>query len=149
MASWKGDIHKAGGIATNIGVHFFDMLGWVFGELKEQRVHISQDTVASGVLVFKHARVRWFLSVDYQYIPEEIKAGGQRTYRSITVDGDEVEFSGGFTDLHTTSYEDILDGGGFGLEEARRSIEIVEQIRVSNTVELDEESHSFASIVKS
>ncbi len=144
MVSWKGDSAKSGGIATNIGVHFFDMLGWIFGPLQKQEVHLSEDTVASGILQFEHARARWFLSTDFEYIPEEIKKTGQRTYRSITVDGEEVEFSGGFTDLHTLSYEDILSGGGFGLEDARRSIEMVHDIRVSEVMSPPDDAHPFA-----
>ena len=125
FTSWKGDDNKSGGIATNIGVHFYDMLGWVFGDLAKNEVHLKQADANAGYLEFKHAKVRWFLSVNYGYIPEEIKVVGQRTYRSITVDGKEIEFSGGFTDLHTKSYEHILNSGGFGLKEARKSIEIV------------------------
>ena len=112
FTSWKGDDNKSGGIATNIGVHFYDMLGWVFGDIKKNEAHVKQEDVNAGYLEFKHAKVRWFLSVNYDYIPEDIKASGQRTYRSITVDGKEIEFSGGFTDLHTKSYEHILTGGG-------------------------------------
>ncbi|MDA0790407.1 MAG: Gfo/Idh/MocA family oxidoreductase [Proteobacteria bacterium] len=147
LVSWKGNIAKSGGIATNIGVHFFDMLGWIFGPLQDQRVHLSADTLGSGMLQFEHARVRWFLSTDFEYIPEKIKKTGQRTYRSITVDGEEVEFSGGFTDLHTLSYEDILAGGGFGLEDARRSIEIVHDIRVSEVCSPDRDAHPFARAI--
>ncbi|MDA1301659.1 MAG: Gfo/Idh/MocA family oxidoreductase [Proteobacteria bacterium] len=147
LVSWKGNIAKSGGIATNIGVHFFDMLGWIFGPLQDQRVHLSADTLGSGMLQFEHARVRWFLSTDFEYIPEKIKKTGQRTYRSITVDGEEVEFSGGFTDLHTLSYEDILAGGGFGLEDARRSIEIIHDIRVSEVCSPDRDAHPFARAI--
>jgi UDP-N-acetyl-2-amino-2-deoxyglucuronate dehydrogenase len=129
FTSWKGDDQKSGGIATNIGVHFYDMLGWVFGEIKKNEVHLKKSSASAGYLEFAHARVRWFLSVDYDYIPEKVKMSGQRTYRSITVDGEEIEFSVGFTDLHTMSYQHILDGYGFGLEEARKSIEIVSEIR--------------------
>lgn len=128
-ASWKGDESKSGGIASNIGVHFFDMLGWVFGDLKENLVYEHSHDRASGYLVFEKARVKWFLSINYDLIPNEIKEKGQRTYRSITVDGDEVEFSGGFTELHTESYKSILSEKGFGLQDARRSIEIVHEIR--------------------
>ncbi len=127
--SWKGDENKSGGIATNIGVHFFDMLGWVFGPLQELKVHAHQSNKASGFLEFEKARVEWALSIDYEDIPDPIKKEGKRTYRSITVDGREIEFSGGFTDLHTKSYEEILAGNGFGIEEARSSIEIVHEIR--------------------
>jgi UDP-N-acetyl-2-amino-2-deoxyglucuronate dehydrogenase len=149
FTSWKGDDSKSGGIATNIGVHFYDMLGWVFGELKQNEAHLKQQDSSAGYLEFKHAKVRWFLSVNYDYIPEEIKASGQRTYRSITVDGNEIEFSGGFTDLHTKSYEHILNGGGFGLEEARKSIEIVSSIRNQDIVTNTSDIHPFVSKVLS
>lgn len=147
FTSWKGDEHKSGGIATNIGVHFYDMLGWVFGDIKKNEAHIKREDVNAGYLEFKHARVRWFLSVNYDYIPEEVKAAGQRTYRSITVDGNEVEFSNGFTDLHTISYQDILSGGGFGLEEARKSIEIVSEIRNQDEGGVRTEIHPFVEKV--
>lgn len=130
-ASWKGDKTKSGGIASNIGVHFFDMLGWVFGKLKENVVYEHTHDRASGYLVFEKARVKWFLSINYDLIPEEIKEKGQRTYRSITVDNEEIEFSNGFTELHTESYKNILMNNGFGLEDARKSIEIVHDIRNS------------------
>ena len=127
--SWKGDESKSGGIATNIGVHFFDMLGWIFGEVRENRVEIYEADKAKGYLELDRARVNWFLSVDFNFVPEEAKVEGKRTYRSITVEGEEIEFSGGFTDLHTLSYQDILDGGGFGTEEVRNAIELVHEIR--------------------
>ncbi len=143
FASWKGNEDKSGGIATNIGVHFYDMLGWVFGSIKENEVHLKRDDVNAGYLEFEHARVRWFLSVNYDYIPEDVKASGQRTYRSITVDGKEIEFSGGFTDLHTKSYEHILTGEGFGLEEARKSIKIVSEIREKDVIKNAQNEHPF------
>lgn len=149
FTSWKGDDHKSGGIATNIGVHFYDMLGWVFGDLIKNEVHLKQENANAGYLEFKHARVRWFLSVSYEYIPEEVKATGQRTFRSITVDGKEIEFSGGFTDLHTKSYEHILTGGGFGLEEARKSIEIVSSIREQDIQINKSDLHPFVNKVVS
>ncbi|MGB0836881.1 MAG: Gfo/Idh/MocA family protein [Flavobacteriaceae bacterium] len=127
--SWKGDVQKSGGIATNIGIHFFDMLTWVFGAVQENHVHLHTHDRAAGYLELEHARVRWFLSINAETLPEQIKAKGQRTYRSITVDGEEIEFSDGFFDLHTTSYKNILDGEGFGLEDARPSVELVHQIR--------------------
>jgi UDP-N-acetyl-2-amino-2-deoxyglucuronate dehydrogenase len=130
--SWKGDVEKSGGIATNIGVHFFDMLTWIFGRVKENRVHLLRKDKAAGYLELEQARVRWFLSIDYDDIPEGIKNGGQRTFRSITVDGEEIEFSGGFTDLHTMSYEEILQGKGFGLEAGRNAIQCVYDIRNSS-----------------
>lgn len=127
--SWKGNIAKSGGIATNIGVHFFDMLNWIFGPVKNLEVHEHKDDVASGQITLEKGDVDWLLSINYDLLPEEIKARGQRTYRSITVDGEEIEFSEGFTELHTRSYEEILKGNGFGLEEALPSIEIVHKIR--------------------
>lgn len=147
FTSWKGDDAKSGGIATNIGVHFYDMLGWVFGDLVKNEAHLKQEDANAGYLEFKHAKVRWFLSVNYNYIPEEIKASGQRTYRSITVDGNEIEFSGGFTDLHTKSYEHIINDGGFDLEEARKSIEIVSTIRNQDIVTNSSDVHPFVSKV--
>ncbi len=142
--SWKGDVHKSGGVATNIGVHFFDMLAWIFGNVKENMVQILEEDKAAGFLMLEKARVRWFLSIDYNDIPEDVKSRGQRTYRSITVDGEEIEFSGGFTDLHTTTYEHILRGDGFGLEDARTSIEMVYTIRNSVPAGLKGEYHPFA-----
>lgn len=147
FTSWKGDENKSGGIASNIGVHFYDMLGWIFGEVVSNEVHLKQRDANAGYLEFEHARVRWFLSVNFDYIPEEIKVSGQRTYRSITVDGDEIEFSGGFTDLHTKSYKHILDGSGFGLEEARKSIEIVSNIRNQDVIKNSSDVHPFVSKV--
>jgi len=127
--SWKGDESKSGGIATNIGVHFYDMLSWIFGEVQENVVHLRAKDKSSGYLEFKNARVRWFLSINEDDLPHHIKEKGQRTYRSITIDNEELEFSSGFTDLHTKSYEHILSGEGFGLEEAQKSIQIVHDIR--------------------
>ena len=143
FVSWKGDVSKSGGIATNIGVHFFDMLSWIFGPVEESVVHVKTESANAGFLKLRHANVRWFLSVNYDYIPESVKARGQRTYRSITVDGDEIEFSGGFTDLHTRSYEAILAGNGFGLQEARPSIGIVSEIRNLESLGLKGEYHPF------
>ena len=130
--SWKGDVSKSGGIATNIGVHFFDMLCWIFGEVKDIEVLIHTSDTAEGVLHFEHARVKWFLSINENTIPEEVRTAGKRTFRKITIDGDAFEFSEGFTDLHTRSYEEILKGNGFGLEDTRKSIEIVSAIRNKN-----------------
>lgn len=127
--SWKGDESKSGGVATNIGVHFFDMLSWLFGKIQVVKVNKREQNTASGYLEFEDARVKWFLSTDANYLPNEIKVKGQTTYRSITINGEELEFSGGFTDLHTMVYRDILDGKGYGLEEARTAIEIVNKIR--------------------
>ena len=142
--SWKGDHSKSGGIATNIGVHFYDMLSWIFGDVKENIVHVQTHDRASGYLEFERARVRWFLSINYDVLPNEIKEKGQRTYRSITIEGEELEFSGGFTSLHTKVYKGILDGNGFGLEEARQAIEIVHNIRKASPIGLKGDYHPFA-----
>lgn len=128
-ASWKGDEDKSGGVATNIGVHFFDMLSWLFGKVQEVSVEKREKNTASGYLEFENARVKWLLSTDANYLPLEIKEKGQSTFRSIKIDGVDLEFSGGFTDLHTLVYKDILDGKGYGLMEARTAIEIVHKIR--------------------
>lgn len=141
--SWKGDIHKSGGVATNIGVHFFDMLGWIFGDVKENIVHVSDESKAAGYLELEKARVRWFLSVDYNDLPDGIKEKGQRTYRSISVEGEEIEFSGGFTDLHTLTYQEILKGNGFGLEETKRSIQTVYDIRNASPKGIIGDYHPF------
>jgi UDP-N-acetyl-2-amino-2-deoxyglucuronate dehydrogenase len=143
LQSWKGDVKKSGGIATNIGVHFFDMLHYIFGALQANVVHANAETYAGGYLEYERARVRWFLSVDYNDVPDAQKAVGQRTYRSITVDGQEIEFSGGFTDLHTRSYEEILAGRGFGLEENRVAIETVSTIRNASLASLTGDYHPF------
>ena len=144
LQSWKGNDKRSGGIATNIGVHFFDMLHFIFGKLQENKVHLSEETRAGGYLEYEHARVRWFLSIDINDVPAHVREQGQRTFRSITVDGQEIEFSGGFTDLHTRSYEQILAGRGFGLEENRVAIETVAHIRQA-TSEAGGERHPFIS----
>jgi len=145
--SWKGDESKSGGVATNIGVHFFDMLTYIFGDIQNSIVHVKTPFANAGYLELRHARVRWFLSVIYDYIPNEIKSKGQRTYRSITVDDQEIEFSGGFTELHTKSYEEILSGNGFGLEEAYSSIEAVSKIRNLAPIGLRGDYHPFCKKV--
>lgn len=127
--SWKGDVRKSGGIATNIGVHFFDMLHFIFGKLQHNHVHLHEETRAAGYLEYERAQVRWFLSLDARDLPESAQRAGQRTFRSITIDGEEIEFSGGFTELHTRSYEEIIAGRGFGLEDNRVAIETVANIR--------------------
>jgi len=144
--SWKGDESKSGGITTNIGIHFFDMLTWIFGSVKQNVCHVSDDDKAAGFLELERARVRWFLSVNYDLIPEHIKATGQRTYRSITVEGKEIQFSGRFTDLHTKSYEAVLAGNGFKLMEAKTSIDIVHDIRNSQAVGLKGDYHPFCKL---
>jgi UDP-N-acetyl-2-amino-2-deoxyglucuronate dehydrogenase len=129
--SWKGDVQKSGGVATNIGIHFFDMLSWIFGEAKKNIVHLSQPDKAAGYLELKNARVRWFLSLDNHDLPSSALDKGQRTFRSIIVDGEEIEYSEGFADLHTLTYKEILAGRGFGLKDARQSVEIAYTIRNS------------------
>jgi len=141
--SWKGDSTKSGGVATNIGIHFFDMLTWVFGEVKSKEVHLLGNDTAAGYIELEKARVRWMLSINYDHLPADIKAKGQRTYRSITMEGEEVEFSEGFTDLHTISYSEILKGNGFGLAEARPSINLVHDIRTSTLSKSSEKAHPF------
>jgi UDP-N-acetyl-2-amino-2-deoxyglucuronate dehydrogenase len=127
--SWKGDITKSGGVATNIGIHFFDMLIWVFGDVKKNIVHLHTPQSVAGFLEFERARVRWFLSIDSSFLPQEAKQKNQTTYRSIIIEGDEIEFSGGFNDLHTQTYEHFLNGKGFGLEDAYPSIQLVYNMR--------------------
>jgi UDP-N-acetyl-2-amino-2-deoxyglucuronate dehydrogenase len=141
--SWKGDTQKSGGVATNIGIHFFDMLSWIFGDVRENIVHLSQATKAAGFLLLKNARVRWFLSLDPHDLPSSVIEKGQRTFRSITVNGEEIEFSEGFADLHTLSYQEILAGRGFGLEDARQSVEIGYTIRNSKPSSLTGDYHPF------
>lgn len=141
--SWKGDVQKSGGVATNIGVHFFDMLTWIFGGVKENIVHVSTANKAAGYLQLERARVRWFLSVDFNDIPDDIKVKGQRTYRSISIEGEELEFSGGFNDLHTVSYQEILKGNGYGLADSRISIQTVHHIRNASAVGLKGEYHPY------
>lgn len=128
-SSWKGDDTKSGGVATNIGVHFFDMLLWIFGPVAQSVVHLNRPDATAGVLRLQRAQVRWFLSVNAAHLPEAPRAAGQRTYRSMVIRDEELEFSDGFTDLHTASYEQILGGAGVGLADARYAVETVHQIR--------------------
>jgi UDP-N-acetyl-2-amino-2-deoxyglucuronate dehydrogenase len=143
MESWKGDPRKSFGLATNIGVHFYDMLHFIFGKLQRNVVHYTSQHKAAGYLEYEKARVRWFLSIDANDLPDSVK-GKKPTYRSITVDGDEMEFSEGFTDLHTVSYQEILSGRGYGIEDARHCVETVNTIRSSAiTLPKDGEGHPF------
>jgi len=146
FASWKGELQKSGGIATNIGVHFFDMLSWIFGNIQENTVNLHTHDRASGYLEFEKARVRWFLSINAETLPPEVLNEGKQTYRSMKLQDEEIEFSSGFADLHTKSYEDILGGNGFRIAEARSSIEIVHQIRNQHPVGLKGEYHPFAKL---
>ncbi len=141
--SWKGDIKKSGGIATNIGIHFFDMLMWIFGDVINQEVHFANEKKMAGFMELKNANVRWFLSADRNDLPKAVKTDGKTTFRSITVDEEEIEFSGGFTDLHTLVYQDIMSGGGFDIEDARPSIKLVHEIRNAEMVENKTNYHPF------
>lgn len=145
-SSWKGDVHKSGGIATNIGVHFYDMLAWIFGDVKQNIVHVSSHDRVAGYLDLERARVRYFLSINGATLPENAVQGEKRTYRSITIDGDEFEFSSGFTELHTKSYENILNGKGFRVSEARKCIEIVHEIRNAEPIGLKGDYHPMARL---
>jgi len=144
--SWKGDVSKSGGIATNIGVHFYDMLGWIFGGIKENIVHVASHDRVSGFLQFEKARIRYFLSINEETLPTAIREAGKRTYRLLEMDGEEIEFSEGFTDLHTESYRQILAGNGFPLLEAMPSIQLVYDIRHAIPVGLKGEYHPLAGL---
>lgn len=145
-ASWKGDIQKSGGVATNIGVHFYDMLSWIFGSVQQNIVHLHEHDRAAGLLEFENARVRWFLSISYDTIPQEVRALGKRTYRLLSVDGESFEFSDGFTELHTKSYQKILEGYGFKLKEAKTAIQIVHDIRVQKPIGPHGDYHPFVNL---
>ena len=144
--SWKGDLMKSGGIATNIGIHFFDVLIWIFGAVKQNIIHLHEHDRAAGFLQLERARVRWFLSIDEKTLPDDVRAKGQRTFRSLKIEGDEIEFSDGFKDLHTTSYQNILAGNGFGLSESMQSIDLVHQIRTIKPIGVKGDYHPFAAL---
>lgn len=144
--SWKGDEHKSGGVATNIGVHFYDMLSWIFGAVKKNIVHVSTFDRVAGYLELEHARVRYFLSINAACLPPEAVEGEKRTYRTLTIDGDSFEFSQGFTELHTESYRNILSGHGFGIEDARNAIQIVYDIRRTKPIGLVGDYHPLAKL---
>ncbi|MDD3875262.1 MAG: Gfo/Idh/MocA family oxidoreductase [Bacteroidales bacterium] len=144
FASWKAQDEKSGGIPTNIGIHFFDMLIWIFGDVQKNTVNILEPKRAAGFLELKNAKVRWYLSVDYDVIPDAIKEKGKRTYRVLSIDNESFEFSEGFTDLHTISYQKILNNEGFGLDSARPSIELAYQIRNNKPIGLTGDYHPFA-----
>lgn len=139
--SWKGQAEKSGGVATNIGIHFFDLLLWLFGPAGETRLYHSDPKRMSGMIELERARVRWFLSVESTDLPFPVSLGGKATYRSITVDGQEIEFSEGFTDLHTRVYEETLAGRGFRIADARPSIELTHRIRTDALSPLDTLAH--------
>jgi UDP-N-acetyl-2-amino-2-deoxyglucuronate dehydrogenase len=139
--SWKGSVERAGGIATNIGVHFFDLLLWLFGAVESCEVHVNTRRCMAGFLALERARVRWFLSTDPADLPVPASPGGRTTFRSITVDGAEVEFSDGFGNLHTRVYEETLAGRGFGLEAARPSIDLTHRLRHAPVSDLSPQRH--------
>lgn len=139
--SWKGNFQKSGGLTSNIGIHFFDMLTWIFGSIKKNELHMANDYMTSGYMELEKAKVKWILSVDRKYLPKSVIDRGMTTYRSITVDGNEIEFSGGFTDLHTKVYKEAIGGNGYGLEDARTAIKIVEQLRDQVAMGIQNSSH--------
>lgn len=139
LASWKGQLEKSGGLATNIGIHFFDLLIWLFGPVKNSEVHCAEATRTAGFFELENAEVRWFLSIDKDDLPPA--ASGQTTFRSIEVDGKDIEFSEGFTDLHTVMYKEILEGRGFGIEDVRPSITLAQEIRTAKPTGKNENSH--------
>ena len=145
-ASWKGDVRKSGGIATNIGVHFYDMLTWIFGGVEKNIVHIATHDRVAGFLQLKNANVRYFLSISGDTLPPAVKEQGGKTYRSILIDGEEFEFSTGFTELHTLSYQKILNGQGFGIAESRNAIQTVYDIRNATPVGLTGDYHPLAKL---
>lgn len=146
FASWKGDTYKSGGVATNIGIHFFDMLIWIFGGVKDLEVHRQSHDRASGWLELERAEIRWFLSINSETLPQPVRDKGLKTYRNISMDGSEIEFSGGFENLHNKSYKAILQGDGFRLEDSRPSIELVHRIRTSSPSRSAEREHPLTSL---
>jgi UDP-N-acetyl-2-amino-2-deoxyglucuronate dehydrogenase len=145
-ASWKGDLNKSGGIATNIGIHFFDMLLWIFGPVQSNTVNLHTHDRAAGILQLQKATVRWFLSINANTLPEQAITQHKRTFRSITVDGKEIEFSEGFTDLHTRSYEEILAGRGFGINDILPAIQIAHDIRTTTPTNNHSEAHPLTQL---
>jgi UDP-N-acetyl-2-amino-2-deoxyglucuronate dehydrogenase len=139
--SWKGDLAKSGGVAMNIGIHFFDLMLWLFGKARKSEVHLAQPDKLAGFLELEHADLTWLLSVDRNDLPEGYFEKGKPAYRSLTMDGQEIEFSEGFTELHTAVYKDILAGGGFGLQDAKPSVELVYALREAKIVERPSLSH--------
>tara|TARA_R110002050_G_scaffold300769_1_gene472420 strand:+ start:50488 stop:51453 length:966 start_codon:yes stop_codon:yes gene_type:complete len=145
-ASWKSAIEKSGGICSNIGIHFFDMLIWIFGDVEKNIVHIMEHDRASGILHLKKANVRWFLSINADTLPKEILESGQRTFRTIKIDKEELEFSAGFTDLHTESYKHILSGNGFGISKTLKSLKLAHELRHAPISPLIDDFHPFAKL---
>ncbi len=145
-ASWKGALEKSGGICSNIGIHFFDMLIWIFGKVEKSTVHLMEHDRASGVLQLEKANVRWFLSINADMLPEYIVEKEQRTFRTITINNEALEFSAGFTDLHTETYKNIIAGNGFGIEETMKSLELAYNLRNAKVQTISTDAHPFASV---
>lgn len=141
--SWKGNKQKSGGLATNIGIHFFDMLMWIFGSEIENKVYVSEEDTMSGFLKLERANVKWFLSCNENYIPKEERSRGQKTHRSLKIGKNSFDFSKGFTDLHTKSYQHILSNNGFGIEETEKAIKLASKIRNCNLSKFDDDVHIF------
>jgi UDP-N-acetyl-2-amino-2-deoxyglucuronate dehydrogenase len=141
LVSWKGNVLKSGGVATNIGIHFFDILQWIFGGIQNSVVHVDEPQRTAGFLELERARIRWFLSIRHADLPQEPEPGKPAAYRSMTIDNEEIDFSCGLTDLHTKSYEQILIGKGFDLQQTKPSVEIVSSIRNAKPVGLKGEYH--------
>ena len=141
LVSWKGDSEKSGGLATNIGIHFFDLLIWLFGNVQGLEVHYASPTKTAGYLELDRARVRWFLSIDRNDLPDSCKTNNKTTFRSLTANNSEIEFSGGFTDLHTEVYRQILDGKGHGINDVKPSIQLAHDIRNAKPTGLCGNSH--------
>ena len=141
LVSWKGQEDRSGGLATNIGIHFFDLLIWLFGPVEVNEVHLSDKRTTAGFLELERARVRWFMSIDRDRLPPEVCKTDQTTYRSISIDGQEIEFSDGFTDLHTEVYRRVLNGGGFGLEDVRPSVTLAHDIREADMIRTGRATH--------
>ncbi|MDP3278746.1 MAG: Gfo/Idh/MocA family oxidoreductase [Deltaproteobacteria bacterium] len=139
--SWKGDVSKSGGVPTNIGVHFFDLLMWLFGEVEDTKIHLAAPRRTSGFIAFERAHVKWFLSVEQKDLPFVAEPGKKTTYRSITIDGEEIEFSEGFTDLHTVVYQEILAGRGYGIDAAQPAVELTYRLRTTETTAIDDTAH--------
>ncbi|EQC43546.1 Gfo/Idh/MocA family oxidoreductase [Bacteriovorax sp. Seq25_V] len=143
MSSWKGNTYQSGGLPLNIGIHFFDMLTWLFGKLEKQEVHHFDESSCAGFLELEKAKVKWFLSLDKNMLPESAKQQNKTTYRNITFNGEEIEFSDGFTELHKTVYTDVLNGHGYGVEDARNAITIVDSMRKMSLISASENKHPF------
>lgn len=144
LSSWKGMADRSGGLATNIGVHFFDLLLWLFGDVRHSEVHFVEPLRTAGFMELDKATVKWFLSIDSKDLPKNTVEAKQRTFRAVSIDGTDLEFSEGFTDLHTVVYKETLAGRGFGLESARPSVELVHDIRVAKSVGCNENTHPWA-----